>query len=64
MTADFTYESTFREITTDAGVLRYHEAGPTDGPPLLLLHGSGPGVTYGVSRFIHRTYTVFFSVTL
>jgi pimeloyl-ACP methyl ester carboxylesterase len=24
-------------------VLRYHEAG--EGPPLLLLHGSGPGVT-------------------
>ena len=45
MTTDFTYESTLREVTTDAGVLRYHDAGPTDGPPLLLLHGSGPGVT-------------------
>ena len=42
---DLTYEETLREITTDAGVLRYHEAGPIDGPPLLLLHGSGPGVT-------------------
>lgn len=40
---DLTYESTVRELTTDAGVLRYHEAG--DGPPLLMLHGSGPGVT-------------------
>ena len=38
-----TYESTLRELATDSGVLRYHEAG--DGPPLLLLHGSGPGVT-------------------
>ena len=26
-----------------SGVLRYHEAG--EGPPLLMLHGSGPGVT-------------------
>ncbi len=42
---DLTYEGTLREITTDAGVLRYHEAGQLDGPPLLLLHGSGPGVT-------------------
>ncbi|WP_410430770.1 alpha/beta fold hydrolase [Mycolicibacterium sphagni] len=40
---DTTYEGTQREISTEKGVLRYHEAG--DGPPLLLLHGSGPGVT-------------------
>lgn len=32
-----------RELPTDHGVLRYHDVG--DGPPLLLLHGSGPGVT-------------------
>ncbi|MCV7174962.1 alpha/beta hydrolase [Mycolicibacterium sphagni] len=42
-TVDTTYEGTQREISTEKGVLRYHEAG--DGPPLLLLHGSGPGVT-------------------
>jgi len=27
------YEETFREITTDAGVLRYHELGPRDRQP-------------------------------
>jgi pimeloyl-ACP methyl ester carboxylesterase len=41
-----TYQDSLREITTEAGVLRYHESGLTEtGPPLLLLHGSGPGVT-------------------
>ncbi|MEU6580544.1 alpha/beta fold hydrolase [Nocardia sp. NPDC046763] len=39
---DVTYESTLQTILTDKGVLRYHEAG--EGPPLILLHGSGIGV--------------------
>lgn len=40
---ELAYESTLRELPTDHGVLRYHEAG--HGPPLIMLHGSGPGVT-------------------
>ena len=36
-------ENNLRETTTPAGVLRYFDVG--DGPPLLFLHGSGPGVT-------------------
>ncbi|WP_255799516.1 alpha/beta fold hydrolase [Mycobacteroides abscessus] len=31
------------EISTAAGVLRFYDVG--DGPPVLFLHGSGPGVT-------------------
>jgi pimeloyl-ACP methyl ester carboxylesterase len=43
MAVELTYDGTLREMSTEAGVLRYHEAG--EGSPLLLLHGSGPGVT-------------------
>ncbi|MYR06925.1 alpha/beta fold hydrolase [Gordonia sp. SID5947] len=41
-------EMSAHEIATARGVLRYHEAG--EGPDLLLLHGSGPGVT-GLRNF-------------
>ncbi len=40
---DLTFESTSRYIDTPKGKIHYHVAG--DGPPLLLLHGSGPGVS-------------------
>ena len=43
MSAEVDFDASRRELETDQGVLRYHEAG--SGPPLLMLHGSGPGVT-------------------
>lgn len=41
--AQVSYEDSRKELQTDQGTLVYHEAG--EGSPLLLLHGSGPGVT-------------------
>ncbi len=41
--SEYTYESTSKTLSTPHGELHYHEAG--EGPPLLLLHGSGPGVS-------------------
>lgn len=40
---DLDYAATSRTVDTPVGELHYHEAGI--GPPLLLLHGSGPGVS-------------------
>jgi len=41
--SDFTYKTTSRVLADEVGDIHYHEAG--DGPALILLHGSGPGVT-------------------
>lgn len=41
--AELSADVTSRTIATPNGELHYHEAG--DGPPLVLLHGSGPGVS-------------------
>ncbi|MFI7524073.1 alpha/beta fold hydrolase [Nocardia salmonicida] len=40
---NYSKDDTSRWVTVDDLKLRYHEAG--DGPPLLMLHGSGPGVS-------------------
>lgn len=48
--ASSTYESTSRFIDTAQGRLHYHVAGAENAAPLLLLHGSGPGV-FGWANF-------------
>ena len=40
--SDYSFEATSRFVDFSGGKLHYHEAG--EGPCLLLLHGSGPGV--------------------
>ncbi len=42
-TPPFTEEDTSRTLRTEHGVLHFHEVG--HGPPLVMLHGSGPGAT-------------------
>jgi len=49
--SDFSFEKTSRVLNDPAGNINYHEAGT--GPVLLLLHGSGPGVT-GWANFEHN----------
>lgn len=41
--AAYTYESTSKSVTLSHGALHYNEAG--SGPALVMVHGSGPGVT-------------------
>ncbi|MFJ8014580.1 4,5:9,10-diseco-3-hydroxy-5,9,17-trioxoandrosta-1(10),2-diene-4-oate hydrolase [Streptomyces sp. NPDC096339] len=40
-----TYENTSRTAKAAGLTLHYHEAGPADGPVVILLHGGGPGAS-------------------
>lgn len=41
--SNLSFEATSRSLKTEKGTIHYHEAG--EGPVLLMIHGSGPGVT-------------------
>jgi pimeloyl-ACP methyl ester carboxylesterase len=43
VSSELTAEGTRRTVEVDGQTLAYHDVG--DGPPVVLLHGSGPGVT-------------------
>lgn len=45
MSTEYTHDGTSKMLSSPDGDLHYHEAGDADGTPLLLLHGSGPGVS-------------------
>ncbi|WP_432560256.1 alpha/beta fold hydrolase [Granulicoccus sp. GXG6511] len=47
---ELTYDSTSRMVATRRWTIHINEAGPADAPPVILLHGSGPGAT-GWSNF-------------
>ena len=47
---DITQGDSSRSVKTASGTIHFHEAGPADGHPVILLHGSGPGAT-GWSNF-------------
>lgn len=47
---ELTYDNTSRFVKTPLATIHVNEAGPTDAPALILLHGSGPGAT-GWSNF-------------
>lgn len=51
MTIDYTYENTRKTVKIGGITLSWHEAG--EGEPLILLHGSGPGVS-AWSNFRHN----------
>lgn len=48
-----TYDSTSQFVRTRRWRIHTNQAGPADAPPVILLHGSGPGAT-GWSNFQHN----------